>query len=129
MCNKKRSLAAYSQTNPFGDIPFSVFCGHRMLGSGVLAKLFKAARNNKEKANSERKHQKFLSFEGQTHVFRDSVSTECMVARIEAGEFVQQILIASARTFGMREVKRTKPGILCAQNAHFTNAHKNVLSG
>jgi hypothetical protein len=54
----------------------------------------------------------FLRFEGQTHDSSHSVLTECEVYRIEEGEFVQQILIGVARTFGMREGKRTKPSIL-----------------
>ena len=70
----------------------------------------------------------FLRFEGQIHDSSHSVSTECEVYRIEEGEFVQQILIGRARLFGMREGRRTKPSILCAQNARFQNACKSVLS-
>jgi len=40
------------QTNPLGDIPFAAFCEHRMLSSGVLAKMLEAARSSKEKAKS-----------------------------------------------------------------------------
>ena len=70
----------------------------------------------------------FLRFEGQIHDSSHSVSTECEVYRIEEGEFVQQILIWSARLFGMRAGKRTKPSILCALNARFKSACKSVLS-
>ena len=70
----------------------------------------------------------FLRFEGQIHDSSHSVSTECEVYRIEEGEFVQQILIARAKFFAMREGKRTKPSILCRQNARFQNACKSVLS-
>ena len=70
----------------------------------------------------------FLRFEGQIHDSSHSVSTECEVYRIEEGDFAPQILIASARTFGMREGKRTKPSILWTQNARFKNACKSDLS-
>ena len=76
------------QTNPLGDIPFSVFCGHRMLGSGMLAKMLEAARLSREKAKSVLSVQKFLSFGRQRHDFRHSVSTECADSQTEAAEFV-----------------------------------------
>ena len=45
---KKRSLAAYVQTNPLGDIPFSVFCDHQMLTLGMRAKKFAAKQISKK---------------------------------------------------------------------------------
>ena len=70
----------------------------------------------------------FLRFEGQIHDSSHSVSTECEVYRIEEGDFVQQILIGVAKFFAKRAGKRTKPSILCAQNARFKNACKSDLS-
>ena len=57
-----------------------------------------------------------------------SVRTKCEVYRIEEGEFVQPKLIGRAKFFAKRAGKRTKPSILCAQNARFRNACKSVLS-
>ena len=71
----------------------------------------------------------FLRFEGQIHDSSHSVSTECEVYRIEEGEFVQPMLIGRAKFFAKRAGKRTKPSIVCVQNAQFQNACKIVLSG
>ena len=91
--------------------------------------MYEAARSSYTKGKSVRSQQMFLRFEGQIHDSSHSVSTECEVYRIEEGDFVQQILIARAKFFAMREGKRTKPSILCAQNARFKSACKSVLSG
>jgi len=83
-----------------------------MLSSRKTPKMYEAVRSSYTKGKAVRSQQMFLRFEGQTHVFRHSVSTECEVYRIEEGDFMQQILIARAELFGMREGKRTKPSIL-----------------
>ena len=80
MCNKKRSLAAYVQTNPLGDIMFSVFCAHQMLTLEMCAKMFEAAQSSKKENEITVKHQKFFRFGGQAHQKNThSVRTECEV--------------------------------------------------